>query len=188
MLNCRRLALPEIIEIIPSRFGDDRGFFSETWSAAACAEQGILINFVQDNHSLSVETGVVRGLHYQAPPFAQDKLVRVVRGAIFDVAVDIRRGSPTLGHWVGLIVSAEAWNQILVPVGFAHGFMTLEPNTEVVYKVSAPYSRDHDAGIRWDDPAIGIDWPLAGRTPILSDKDRAAPLLADAAPVFRFEE
>jgi len=135
-----------------------------------------------------VEAGVIRGLHYQVPPVAQAKLVRVVRGAIFDVAVDIRHGSPSFGRWVGLEVSAEAWNQILVPPGFAHGFMTLQPNTEVIYKVSAPYSPQHDRAIRWDDPAIGIDWPLEARTPILSDKDRAAPLLADAPPAFHLGE
>ncbi|HEY0312465.1 MAG TPA: dTDP-4-dehydrorhamnose 3,5-epimerase [Allosphingosinicella sp.] len=184
----RRLALPDLVEIVPQRFADRRGFFSETWSAPALAAEGIEVPFVQDNHSLSVEAGVVRGLHYQVPPAAQAKLVRVVRGAIFDVAVDIRHGSPTFGGWVGLVISAEAWNQILVPPGFAHGFMTIEPNTEVVYKVSAPYSPEHDRAIRWDDPAIGIDWPLEGRTPILSDKDRGAPLLADAPPVFHFGE
>jgi len=188
MPEVRPLALEGVYEIVPRRFADARGFFSETWSAPALAAQGIETPFVQDNHSLSVEAGVVRGLHYQVPPVPQAKLVRVVRGAIFDVAVDIRHGSPTFGRWVGLTVSAEAWNQILVPPGFAHGFMTIEPDTEVVYKVSAAYSPEHDRAIRWDDPAIGIEWPLEGRTPILSDKDRAAPLLADAPAVFRFGE
>jgi dTDP-4-dehydrorhamnose 3,5-epimerase len=186
MVQVRRLALPEVLEIVPQKFGDARGFFSETWSGPALAQHGIDVAFVQDNHSLSVEAGVLRGLHYQEPPYAQAKLVRVVRGAIWDVAVDIRPGSRTFGRWVGLHLSAEAWNQILVPEGFAHGFVTLEPNTEVVYKVSAPYSREHDRGIRWNDPALGIDWPLEGRTPILSDKDRTAPLLAEAPAAFRF--
>lgn len=173
------LRIPEVLEIVPVRHGDERGFFSEVWSAAALADAGVGREFVQDNHSLSVEAGVLRGLHYQEPPFAQAKLVRVVRGSVFDVAVDIREGSPTFGQWVGLTISAEKWNQILVPEGFAHGFLTLEPNTEVLYKVSAPYSPAHDRGLCWNDPAIGIDWPLDGRAPILSGKDRAAPLLAD---------
>ncbi|MEA2999791.1 MAG: dTDP-4-dehydrorhamnose 3,5-epimerase [Sphingomonadales bacterium] len=186
MIQVRRLALPDVCEILPPKFGDARGFFSETWSAASLASLGIDTVFVQDNHSFSAEAGVLRGLHYQAPPAAQVKLVRVIRGAIYDVAVDIRQGSPTFGHWVGLNVSAEAWNQILVPEGFAHGFVTLEPGTEVLYKVSAPYSPAHDRGIRWNDPAIGVDWPLGGGEPILSDKDRAAPLLADAPAAFQY--
>ncbi|MEA3033374.1 MAG: dTDP-4-dehydrorhamnose 3,5-epimerase, partial [Sphingomonadales bacterium] len=187
MVEVRRLALPDVYEIRPPRHGDHRGFFSEVYNEAALAGHGIDTVFVQDNHSFSAESGVLRGLHYQAPPAAQAKLVRVIRGAIYDVAVDIRLGSPTFGRWVGLTVSAEAWNQILVPEGFAHGFVTLEPATEVLYKVSAPYSPEHDRGIRWDDPAIGIDWPLQGRVPILSDKDRAAPLLADAPPAFQYQ-
>jgi dTDP-4-dehydrorhamnose 3,5-epimerase len=187
MVAVRPLAMPEVLEIVPARHGDARGFFSEVWSAPALAAAGVETRFVQDNHSFSAEAGVLRGLHYQEPPAAQAKLVRVIRGAIYDVAVDIRRGSPTFGRWVGLRVSAQAWNQILVPEGFAHGFVTLEPATEVLYKVSAPYSPKHDRGIRFDDPAIGITWPLAGRAPILSDKDRAAPLLADADPAFRYE-
>jgi len=186
MLDVRRLEIPELYEIVPRRFGDNRGFFSQVWHADAFAEQGLPAKFVQDNHSFSAEAGVLRGLHYQEPPFAQAKLVRVVRGAIFDVAVDIRHGSPTFGRWVGLTVSADAWNQILVPEGFAHGFVTLQPATEVLYKVSAPYSPEHDRGIRWDDPAIGIDWPLHGVQPILSDKDAKAPRLAEAAPAFHY--
>jgi dTDP-4-dehydrorhamnose 3,5-epimerase len=188
MTEIRALALPDILEVLPPKFGDHRGFFSEVWSAKAFAERGLDIHFVQDNHSYSAEAGVLRGLHYQEPPFAQAKLVRVAKGSIFDVAVDIRGGSPTFGRWVGLTVSAKAWNQILVPAGFAHGFLTLEPNCEVLYKVSAPYLRDHDRSIRFDDPAIGIEWPLGDEPPILSDKDLAAPLLADAAPAFRYEE
>ena len=184
MVQIRRLPIPDLLEIVPDRHGDHRGFFSEVWSRAALAAEGIEIDFVQDNHSYSAEAGVLRGLHYQEAPFAQAKLVRVTRGAIFDVAVDIRRGSPTFGHWAGLTLSADAWNQILVPEGFAHGFLTLEPDCEVLYKVSAPYSREHDRSVRFDDPAIGIEWPLEGLTPILSDKDRGAPLLADAEPAF----
>ena len=169
-----------VLEVRPPRFADERGFFSETWSEAAFRDAGIATVFVQDNHSLSRHTGVLRGLHYQVPPFAQEKLVRVTRGAVFDVAVDIRKGSPTFGQWVAARLSADEWNQILVPRGFAHGFLTLEPDTEVQYKVSAPYSRDHDRAIRFDDPAIGIDWPLPSAELVLSERDRAAPMLADA--------
>jgi dTDP-4-dehydrorhamnose 3,5-epimerase len=186
MIVVRSLGLAEVKEIIPARHGDDRGFFSEVWSAPALAAEGIEVEFVQDNHSFSAQAGVLRGLHYQEPPFAQAKLVRVIRGAIFDVAVDIRRGSPTFGKWVGLTVSAAAWNQIFVPEGFAHGFLTLEPETEVLYKASRPYSPSHDRSIRFDDPAIGVDWPPTGATPILSDKDRAAPMLSELAPAFTF--
>jgi len=179
-LQTRRLSIPDILEIVPKKFGDDRGFFSETYNAASFADAGIDIAFVQDNQSLSVAKHVVRGLHYQLAPFAQDKLVRVVRGAILDVAVDIRRSSPTFSKWVALEVSADAWNQILVPKGFAHGFATLTENTEVVYKVSGFYSKEHDRSIRFDDPAIGIAWGFDTNFAQLSDKDKAAPLLADA--------
>jgi dTDP-4-dehydrorhamnose 3,5-epimerase len=187
MVQVRALALPDVLEILPPKFGDDRGFFSEVWSARAFAEHGLRMDFVQDNHSYSAEAGVLRGLHYQEPPFAQVKLVRVIRGSIFDVAVDIREGSPTFGRWVGLTLSAQAWNQVLVPEGFAHGFLTLEPDTEVLYKVSATYSPAHDRSIRFDDPAIGIDWPLDGRRPVISDKDARAPLFAEASTAFRHE-
>ncbi|NTS30897.1 dTDP-4-dehydrorhamnose 3,5-epimerase [Phyllobacterium sp. BT25] len=180
MLDIRPLGLDGVLEIAPKRFGDDRGFFSETYNAALFKDAGIDLVFVQDNHSLSVAKGVLRGLHYQLPPKAQDKLVRVVRGSIIDVAVDIRKGSPTFGKWVALELSAAKWNQILVPKGFAHGFMTLEENTEVVYKVTDYYSPAHDRSIRFDDPEIGIDWPIATDLIQLSDKDRAAPRLADA--------
>ncbi|WEX10241.1 dTDP-4-dehydrorhamnose 3,5-epimerase [Chelativorans sp. AA-79] len=185
MPEIRALGLEGVLEIVPRRFADERGFFSETYNAGDLAAAGIRLDFVQDNHSLSISPGTVRGLHFQKPPFAQDKLVRVVRGAVFDVAVDIRAGSPTFGQWVGVELSAARWNQLLVPRGFAHGFMTIEPETEVTYKVTAPYSRDHDCAIRFDDPAIGIDWP-AGFTPLLSPKDRAAPLLAGLDTGFRY--
>jgi dTDP-4-dehydrorhamnose 3,5-epimerase len=167
-------------EIRPRRFADERGFFSEVWNAETWREAGLELAFVQDNHSLSRARGVLRGLHFQAPPFAQQKLVRVTRGAVFDVAVDIRTASPTFGRWVSVVLSADEWNQVLVPAGFAHGFLTLEPDTEVQYKVTAPYSQAHDRAIRWNDPAIGISWPLAESELTLSDKDRAAPVLADA--------
>ncbi len=179
-MEVRSLGLDGVFEIGPRKFGDDRGFFSETYNAKSFAEAGIDLTFVQDNHSYSAAKGVVRGLHYQLPPFAQDKLVRVTRGAILDVAVDIRKSSPTFGKWVALEVSAEKWNQILVPKGFAHGFMTLVENTEVIYKVTDYYSPEHDRSIRFDDPAIGIDWPLPSSGVQLSDKDQKAPLFADA--------
>lgn len=179
-MQVRPLGLDGVFEISPRKFGDDRGFFSETYNAKSFAEAGIDLTFVQDNHSYSAAKGVVRGLHYQLPPFAQDKLVRVTRGAILDVAVDIRKSSPTFGKWVALEVSAEKWNQILVPKGFAHGFMTLVENTEVIYKVTSYYSPEHDRSIRFDDPAIGIDWPISSSSVQLSDKDQKAPLFADA--------
>ncbi|MBA8853617.1 dTDP-4-dehydrorhamnose 3,5-epimerase [Brucella sp. ZJ1_1] len=179
-MQIRPLDLDGVLEISPRKFGDDRGFFSETYNAKSFAEAGIDLTFVQDNHSYSAARGVVRGLHYQLPPFAQDKLVRVTRGAILDVAVDIRKGSPTFGKWVALEVSAEKWNQILVPKGFAHGFMTLVEHTEVIYKVTNYYSPEHDRSIRFDDPAIGIDWPISASGVQLSDKDQKAPMLADA--------
>jgi len=179
-MQIRPLGLDGVIEISPRKFGDDRGFFSETYNAKSFAEAGIDLTFVQDNHSYSAAKGVVRGLHYQLPPFAQDKLVRVIRGAILDVAVDIRKSSPTFGKWVALEVSAEKWNQILVPKGFAHGFVTLVENTEVIYKVTNYYSPEHDRSIRFDDPVIGIDWPLPASGVQLSDKDQKAPLFADA--------
>ena len=177
MLEVRPLGLDGVCEIKPRKFGDERGFFSESWNAEAMAEAGLKLDFVQDNHSYSAARGVLRGLHFQKPPVAQDKLVRVSRGAIFDVAVDIRRGSPTFGRWVGLVVSAALWNQILIPKGFAHGFVTIEDHTEVQYKVTAPYRPDQEGSIRFDDPAIGIEWPIAAADIQLSAKDGAAPFL-----------
>jgi len=152
------------------------------------AALGITTTFVQDNHSLSRPPFTLRGLHFQTPPRAQDKLVRCIRGRIFDVAVDVRKGSPTYGTWVGAELSAENGRQLFVPVGFAHGFLTLEADCEVVYKCSDTYAPDHDAGIRWDDPTIGIDWPIpAGAMPELSDKDRVQPLLADFESAFSYD-
>ena len=181
MLNVIPLGLDGVVEIRPDRHGDDRGFFSEVYNAAALREAaGIDLVFVQDNHSYSAAAGVLRGLHYQLAPFAQDKLVRVARGAILDVVVDIRRSSPTFGKWIALEVSAQKWNQILVPKGFAHGFVTLVPDTEVLYKVTALYSREHDRSMKFDDPAIGVEWPAFETGYVLSDKDRNAPPLASA--------
>jgi dTDP-4-dehydrorhamnose 3,5-epimerase len=161
--------------IKPRRHIDSRGFFSETYNKKALAGVGIHLDFVQDNHSLSVEKGVVRGLHYQMPPFAQDKLVRVIRGSIFDVAVDLRKSSPTFGRHVAAVLSAEEWNQILVPIGFAHGFCTLEANTEVIYKVTNYYAPDYDRGLFWNDPQLGIQWPISPQQAILSEKDKCQP-------------
>ncbi|MEL7303104.1 MAG: dTDP-4-dehydrorhamnose 3,5-epimerase [Pseudomonadota bacterium] len=173
------LALPDVKLISPKIFRDERGFFSETYNQQTLAELGLAAAFVQDNHSLSRAAGVVRGLHYQRPPVAQGKLVRVIRGAIFDVAVDLRRSSPTFGQHVSAELSAENWQQLWIPPGFAHAFCTIQPDTEVVYKVTAPYSPDHEVSLRFDDPALGIDWPSLPGGAILSDKDRDAPLLAD---------
>ena len=164
---------------MPRKFGDALGFFSEVYSRRALAEVGIALEFVQDNQAFSAEVGTVRGLHFQVPPFAQAKLVRVLRGAIFDVAVDLRRGSPTYGQHVSAVLSAANWTQILVPVGFAHGLATIEPDTEVFYKVSALYAPDHDMGVLWNDPALGIDWPVDAASAILSAKDKVQPKLAD---------
>jgi dTDP-4-dehydrorhamnose 3,5-epimerase len=171
----------------PVKHGDQRGFFSETYSKAVLADVGIDIDFLQDNHALSVQSGTVRGLHFQVPPFAQEKLIRVARGAIFDVAVDIRVGSPTFGQHVSAIISADAWNQILVPVGFAHGLATLEPNTEVIYKVSNRYSPEHDKGLFWRDPALGIDWPVSETEAILSEKDKRLPKLSELPDYFHYD-
>ena len=179
-------SIPAVKVLAPKQYGDRRGFFSEVYNRRALAEAGIEIEFVQDNHSLSAERGTVRGLHFQTPPFAQDKLVRVVRGSVFDVAVDLRRGSPSYGRHVSAVLSAEAWNQLLVPVGFAHGFMTLEPDTEVLYKVSDYYAPEHDKGLFWNDPALAIPWPLDTGAAILSPKDDDLPGLGEIDSPFSY--
>ncbi len=176
--------IPEVKLIECRRFEDERGFFSETFHRDRLREAGIDAEFVQDNHSLSRSRGTIRGLHFQVPPHPQAKLVRVTRGAILDVAVDLRRRSPTFGQHVSAVVSAERWNQIYVPVGFAHGFCTLEPETEVVYKVDGYYAPDHDRGLLWNDPELAIDWPVAPEEAILSEKDRRHPRLADLEEYF----
>lgn len=187
MSEFRPTEIPGVVEVVPPKYGDHRGFFSEVYKRPAFEAAGIAIDWMQDNQSFSAPAGTVRGLHFQVPPVAQDKLVRVLRGAIYDVAVDIRRGSPTFGKWVARELSADAWNQLLVPVGFAHCFMTLVPDTEVLYKVSAPWSPEHERALKWDDPMLAIDWPDLGVTPTLSDKDRVAPLLAEFDTPFAFE-
>ena len=169
--------LSGVVLINPPRFGDARGFFSESWNRRKMSEAGIDIDFVQDNHSVSAQMNTVRGLHYQSPPHAQAKLVRCGRGALFDVAVDARRGSATFGQWVGYELSAENGAQLLIPEGFLHGFATLMPDTEILYKCSDYYAPECDGAVRFDDPDIGIDWGLTG-DPVLSEKDQNAPLWA----------
>jgi dTDP-4-dehydrorhamnose 3,5-epimerase len=184
MLSVEPTAIAAVKIVTPKRFGDERGFFSEVFNQQRFAEAGIAVHFVQDNHSLSAKAGTVRGLHFQSSPFAQDKLVRVVRGRMLDVVVDLRRSSPTYGRHVAVELSAESWRQVFVPIGFAHGFCTLESNTEVVYKTSNYYSAAHDYGLAWDDPSIGIQWPVTPEEAILSDKDRRHPTLSELPTYF----
>jgi len=186
-MQIEKTALSGVVVITPRRFGDARGWFSETWNAERMAEAGLDLAFVQDNHSFSATKGTLRGLHYQRPPHAQDKLVRCTRGEIFDVAVDIRKGSPSYGKWVGEVLSAENGRQLLIPKGFLHGFVTLTADCEVQYKCTDLYAPDCDGGIRWNDPTIGIDWRLGGAAPVLSAKDEVAPLLADFDSPFTWE-
>jgi dTDP-4-dehydrorhamnose 3,5-epimerase len=185
-MNIEETALPGVLILTPTRHGDARGFFSESWSKARLTEAGIDIDFVQDNHSMSSQVGTLRGLHFQSPPHAQDKLVRCGRGCLFDVAVDIRRGAPTYGKWVGVELSFENGKQLLVPKGFLHGFVTRAPETEIIYKCSDYYAPECDGAIRFDDPEIGIDWGLEGRAPFLSDKDATAPFLKDFDSPFTY--
>jgi dTDP-4-dehydrorhamnose 3,5-epimerase len=179
-LNVENLEISEVKIIRPRKHPDSRGFLSETYNKQTFAEAGFTDEFVQDNHIYSQATGVVRGLHYQTQPYAQAKLVRVARGRIFDVVVDIRRNSPTFGKWVSAEISADAWNQIYMPIGFAHGFCTLEAETEVIYKVTNFYSAQHDCGIRWNDPELCIPWPVSIDQAVISDKDGKQPYLKDA--------
>lgn len=184
-MQVEETGLPGVKVLIPQRFGDARGFFSECWSRQRLAEQGIDLDFVQDNHSLSMQVGTLRGLHFQAPPHAQAKLVRCGRGALFDVAVDIRRGSPTYGKWFGIELTAENGKQLLVPAGFLHGFITRRPETEILYKCSDYYAPDCDGAVAWD--SCGVDWGFDA-APVLSDKDAAAPALADFTSPFAYED
>jgi dTDP-4-dehydrorhamnose 3,5-epimerase len=179
-----RLAIPEVILLAPARHGDARGFFSETWHHWRFAEIGIPGPFLQDNHAYSAAKGVLRGLHLQIAPNPQGKLVRVVRGSIWDVAVDVRHGSPTFGRHVGAVLSAENWQQLWIPVGFLHGYCTLEPHTEVIYKVTGEYDRSAERGVIWNDPDLALPWPISPSQVILSDKDRALPRLAECPAWF----
>lgn len=178
-------ALRDVLLLTPQRFGDHRGFFSESWNKARMEQAGLDYDFVQDNHSLSREVGTLRGLHFQSPPHAQAKLVRCGRGRLFDVAVDIRVGSPTYGQWIGEELSFENGKQLLIPAGFLHGFITREADTEIVYKCTDYYSPECDGAVHWD--SIGIEWDSGGIEPVLSAKDEAAPRLADFASPFIFE-
>jgi dTDP-4-dehydrorhamnose 3,5-epimerase len=179
-------AIDGVVAITPPRFGDHRGYFSEVFKDAWFRENVADVTFVQDNESLSAEPGTVRGLHFQIPPFAQGKLVRCLAGRIMDVAVDIRIGSPSFGKWLSWELTPENGTQLWVPPGFAHGFATLEPNSVISYKVTAPYSPEHDRGIAWNDPAIGIRWPVEEQAMVLSDKDKALPRLADLPNQFSY--
>ncbi len=180
-------ALEEVKILKPRRFGDERGFFSECWSRRLMEEAGLDFNWVQDNHSLSAVSGTVRGLHFQSPPHAQAKLVRCGKGALFDVAVDIRKGSPTYGKWTGTELSFDNGKQMLVPAGFLHGFVTREPDTEIVYKCSDYYAPECDGAVRFNSPDLGIDWGIGDAKAILSDKDQNAPLFADFDSPFEYQ-
>lgn len=183
-MKVESLAISDVKLITANKFGDARGFFSETWNENALRDAGINAHFVQDNHAFSAAKHTLRGLHFQLPPKAQDKLIRVTRGAILDVAVDIRNGSPTFGQHVAVVLSAENWAQLWVPKGFAHGYCTLEADTEVIYKVTDYYSPADDRGIRFDDPTLAIAWPVSAASAHLSDKDKLQPLLKDAPQLF----
>ena len=183
-LKIETFPIDGVFHVTPPRFGDVRGYFSETYNRAAFAAAGIDRTFVQDNQSLSRERGVVRGMHFQIPPFAQAKLVRVLRGSVYDVAVDIRRVSPTYGQSVAVTLTAELGNQLFIPDGFAHGFCTLEPDTEVLYKVDAPYSRDHERGLLWNDPELGVHWPISDTEAFVIERDRGHPTLAGLPEFF----
>ena len=184
MLDITTTDIPDLLILTPKRHGDARGFFSESWNRARMAGQGLQYDFVQDNHSLSDAAGTLRGLHYQSPPHAQAKLVRCGRGRLYDVVVDIRRGSPTYGRWFGIELTFENGHQLLIPAGFLHGFATREANTEIIYKCTDYYAPDCDGAVRWD--SCGIDWALDD-TPVLSDKDAAAPAFADFETPFKWE-
>jgi dTDP-4-dehydrorhamnose 3,5-epimerase len=183
-MNIERLAVPDVLLITPATFADQRGFFSETWNAATLAAEGFDETFVQDNQSLSTQAGTIRGLHCQIGANVQGKLVRVIKGAIWDVAVDLRRGFPTYGRYAAAVLSAENWQQLWVPRGFLHGFCTLEPDTAVVYKVTAPYDRAAERGVIWNDPTLALPWPVAPENALLSEKDKVLPWLRDSEDWF----
>ena len=187
-VDVHQFDIPGLSLIVPKRLSDTRGYFSETWSDRLFRQQIADVSFVQDNQSMSAKKATLRGLHFQKPPYAQGKLVRVVRGSIFDVAVDIRKGSPTYGRHIAARIDAAEGAQLWVPPGFLHGFCTLEDETEVFYKVTAYYSASHDAGVLWSDPDLGIDWPIEGESVVLSDKDRQLPRLRDLPDYFHYKE
>ena len=187
-MQIEQTSLNGVVVLTPARFGDSRGFFSESWSQGRMEQAGLNYHFVQDNHSLSSAAGTVRGLHFQAPPHAQAKLVRCGRGRFLDVVVDIRKGSPTFGQWVAEELSFENGKQLLIPRGFLHGFATLEPNTEIIYRCDDVYALECDGAVRFDDPDIGIEWGLGANKAILSEKDAAAPLMKDFDSPFNYKE
>ncbi len=187
MVDVETTGIPEIKIVRPKRHGDDRGFFSEWYNRKALSAQGIAVDFIQDNLALSVRKGTVRGLHFQSPPFAQAKLVGCVRGAVFDVAVDIRHGSPNFGRHVAVELSAANGWQLFIPAGFAHGYCTLEENSVLFYKVDGGYSPQHDAGVLWQDPDIAIAWPVTQDAVQLSKKDMTLPRLKDLPPLFTYD-
>ncbi|MBD8876644.1 dTDP-4-dehydrorhamnose 3,5-epimerase [Roseibium polysiphoniae] len=184
MVAVKELSIPAVKIIVLSKHNDERGFFSEAYNKRCFSNAGIDIDFVQDNHAFSAKKGTVRGLHFQIPPFAQDKLIRVVSGSILDVVVDLRTGSSTYGQHVSTLLCARGGNQILVPVGFAHGMVTLEPDTEILYKVSNYYSPSHDRGVLWNDPELAIDWGVSGADAHLSKKDKNQPRLSELPAYF----
>ncbi len=185
-MEFRRLDIPDLVLVLPRRFSDGRGWLAETWSAPSFAAAGIDVPFVQDNHTFSRQAGTVRALHFQLPPHAQAKLVRVARGAIFDVALDLRRGSPSFGRFVTAKLTADDGEELFIPSGFAHGFATLKPDTEVIYKVSKPYALAAERGLIWNDPDLAIPWPVTGKAAILSEKDGKLPRFADFVSPFSF--
>jgi dTDP-4-dehydrorhamnose 3,5-epimerase len=187
VMTIRELEIPAVKLIVPKRFCDARGYFSETWTERLFREEIANVTFVQDNQSMSASRGTLRGLHFQKPPYAQGKLVRVLRGSIYDVTVDIRTGSPTYGNYVAVILNAGEGAQLWVPSGFLHGFCTLEDETEVFYKVTAYYSPSHDAGVLWCDPDLNINWPIGPESVVLSDKDRRHPRLRDLPELFQYK-
>ena len=187
-MDIREFEIPDVKLIVPKRFTDTRGYFSETWSDLAFRREVANITFVQDNQSVTAKKGTVRGLHFQKPPFAQGKLVRVVRGSIFDIAVDIRKGSPTYTQHLAIALDAQEGAQLWVPPGFLHGFCTLEDSTEVFYKVTSYYSATHDAGVLWSDPSLGINWPVDAASVVLSEKDQRLPRLSDLLHLFTYED
>jgi dTDP-4-dehydrorhamnose 3,5-epimerase len=185
-MDVKELELAGVLLLRPRRWSDARGYFVETYNKDTFAKAGIDVTFVQDNQSFSAARGTVRALHFQVPPFAQAKLVRVLRGSVYDVVVDVRTGSPTYGRWISIELDAESGEELFVPRGFAHGFCTREGDTEVGYKVDNPYAPDHDSGIAWNDPTLGIPWPVAPDDAVLSDKDRKLSTFKDLVSPFRY--
>jgi dTDP-4-dehydrorhamnose 3,5-epimerase len=186
-MDIKNTGIPGLVILKPQRHFDDRGYFIEAFNERRCRDAGIASSFVQDNQSFSVSRGTVRGLHFQLPPFSQAKMIRVLRGSIFDVAVDLRVGAPTYGTWIAEQLTAEGGEQMFVPCGLAHGFCTLEPNTEVIYKVDEYYSHEHDSGLIWNDATLAIDWPVASKDAVLSDKDRKLGRFSDFLSPFNYD-